>query len=115
MNSHLCPILKSNLNYNVDPNRNLNLMTETARSESRRTTVGVQQGSQTKHVAYTNWTHSDTEYARVELEHANELYMLLLKTVGAYKGNAFLGHTSLESIKMLSFATVTNVIGPAVN
>ena len=31
------------------------------------------------------------------------------------KGNAFVGYTPLESIKTLSFATITNVIGSAVN
>ena len=31
------------------------------------------------------------------------------------KGNAFVGDTPLESTKTLSFATITNVIGSAVN
>ena len=31
------------------------------------------------------------------------------------KGNAFVGYAPLESIKTLSFATITNVIGSAVN
>ena len=31
------------------------------------------------------------------------------------KGNAFVGYTPRESIKTLSFATITNAIGSAVN
>ena len=31
------------------------------------------------------------------------------------KGNTFVGYTPLESIKTLSFATITSVIGSAVN
>ena len=31
------------------------------------------------------------------------------------KGNAFVGYTPLESMKTLSFATITNAIGSAVN
>ena len=41
------------------------------------------------------------------------LIPLLLKRKN--KGNAFVGYTPLESIKTLSFATITNVIGSAVN
>ena len=31
------------------------------------------------------------------------------------KGNAFVGYTLFESIKTLSFATITNAIGSAIN
>ena len=48
------------------------------------------------------------------------LLLIFCKHVGAKyqsenKGNTFVGYTPLESIKTLSFATITNVIGSAVN